>query len=79
MFSRLVVRIEMVDVLGVAKKLENFPDMFACLIPSAKRDVFTRGGRFDYYFLGVCAPVKKGSVQEQGVGASALSGVLLSS
>ncbi len=32
MFSRLVVRIEVVDVLGVAKKIENFSDVFACLI-----------------------------------------------
>jgi hypothetical protein len=32
MFSRLVVRIKMVYVLGIAKKFEDFSDMFACLI-----------------------------------------------
>ena len=32
MLSRLVVRIEMVDVLGVAKNFEDFSDMFARLI-----------------------------------------------
>ena len=34
MFSRLVVRIEVVDVLGVAEEFENFSDMFARLISS---------------------------------------------
>ncbi len=32
MFSRLVVRIEVVDVLGIAEEFENFSDVFACLI-----------------------------------------------
>ena len=32
MFSRLVVRIEVVDVLGIAKKFKYFSDMFARLI-----------------------------------------------
>jgi hypothetical protein len=32
MFSRLVVRIEVVDVLGIAKEFKDFSDMFARLI-----------------------------------------------
>ena len=34
MFSRLVVRIEVVDVLCIAEEFENFSDMFARLISS---------------------------------------------
>ncbi len=32
MFSRLVVRIKVVYVLGIAKKFEDFSDMFICML-----------------------------------------------
>ncbi len=79
MFSRLVVRIEIIRVLCIPKEFQNLPNVFAYLISSTYEYVFARSRRLDYKFSGVCTPMKECSIQGHCVGAGALSGVHLSS
>ncbi len=58
MLSCLVVGVEVVDRLGIAKEFEYFSDIFACLIG----DVFTRCRGFNYKFFSVGAPVEERAV-----------------
>ncbi len=75
MFGSLVVSIEVVEMVGIAKKIQYFSHVFTGLVATAQSDILPRCGILDDELFGVSPPVEQCAVKEEGISARALTSV----
>ncbi len=75
MFGRLVVSVKVVEMVGIAKKIQYFSHVFTGLIATAQSDILPRRCILDDELFGVSSPVEQCAVKEEGISARALTSV----